>query len=61
MSVPGAGGTTSGWTPSSRRHSPPGTLPSTRGVGSDRVERKVLKSFSNLKSLILHKRLRQKD
>lgn len=39
VSVSGTGGTTSGRTPSARRHSPPGTLPSTRGVWSDGVER----------------------
>lgn len=39
MSVPGAGGAPSRGTPPTGRHSPSGTLSSTRGVGSDIVER----------------------
>lgn len=55
MSVSGAGGATSGGTPSTRRHSPPGTLPSTRGVRSGGVDIANLGMLRNLKSLILQK------
>lgn len=60
MSVSGAGGATSRGAPTTRRHPPPGTRPSTRGVRSEMGYRgrEDLNSFlclRTLKFLNLHK------
>lgn len=58
MSVPGASGGTSGGAPSTRGHSPSGTLSSTRGVRSEEGEMMFSSDFlhCNLQRRLLSSR-----